>query len=446
MKKSLLFSLVTLIVLKSAAQEPTLSAANSTPTLGEVFQDQYAKTTSFDTLNGGANQTWDYSNLSDSNASVGLQVVTPSSTPYSDSFPASNLSIKTINDSAYIYFNSQTAELGELGVVAPNAGSIKYTKPKVYLSYPFSYGSFFTDSVVEESDTYNVALRGKDSLNGEGYGTLEIPGHSYSNVLRIKYIENVTGTKDSVITISGFPFPVTAVITINLRTVSYLYFTPDTHAPLLANEETQATVSATAFGIPVFDTSTLTTDVYYLKTILLPLTFTSFKAQLNGKEVSLQWQTAQEVNTNNFSVQRGLNGKDFSDIAAIKATGNSLGAHYSYADQSFVKTEVPPAVYYRIKETDKNGKAFYSSIANIHGNASSISIYPNPVKSYINFNAKDVSVADAIIIFDAKGRTIQQWQNHSLDKAIDIASFAKGTYFMQIKIKDKTINTKLIKE
>ncbi len=444
MKKSLLFSLVTLIVLRSAAQGPTLSAANTTPTVGEIFQNQYANTTGVDTLSGGTNQTWDYTNLSDSNASVGLQVVTPSSTPYAGSFPASNLTIKTLNDSAYIYFNAQTTELSELGVIAPSSGNIIYSKPKVYLSYPFSYGSFFTDSVVEGSPAYDVALRGKDSLYGNGYGTLKIPGNTYNNVLRVRYIENVSATKDSVISFGGFP--VNAVITVKLRTVSYLYFTPDTHAPLLSNEETQLHITATAFGVIVFDSSSITKDISYLKNYILPLSFTSFSAALNGKEVSLQWQTAQEINTSNFSIQRGVNGKDFSDIADVKAAGNARGAHYNYTDQSFIKTEVPPAVYYRIKETDKDGKQLYSTIATVHGNTNVISIYPNPVKNYINFNAKDVAVADAIIIFDAKGHVIQQWHNHALSEPVNISGFSKGTYFIQIKIKETTINTTVVKE
>ncbi len=445
MKKSLLFSLIILFVLKSTAQGPTLTSANTTPTVGAIFQNQYANTTGVDTLNGGGNQTWDYSSLSDSNASVVLEVVTPASTPYADSFPGSNLSIKAGNDSGFIYFNSQTSELSELGVISPTAGSLKYTKPKVYLTYPFSYGSFFTDSVVEESPAYNVVLRGKDSVYGNGYGTLKTPVNTYNNVLRVRYIENLTGTKDTSVNFGGLQIPVTAII--KIRTVSYLYFTPDTHTILLTNEVTMVDVSASPFtGITIPIESDTLSDISYLKNSILPLSFTSFKAQLTGKEVSLQWQTAQEINTNNFSVQRGVNGKDFSGIADIKAAGNTRDAHYSYTDQSYVKTEVPPAVYYRIKETDKDGKAFYSGIAVIHGSTLSVSMYPNPVKNYINFNSKDAAVADAITIFDAKGHVVQQLHNHSLSEPVNIVNTSKGTYFIQIKIKEKTINTTIIKE
>lgn len=445
MKKSLVLTLAFAGIILTSVAQPTLTASNITPNVGETFRNQFVNTAGVDDKSGGANQNWDYSNLNDSNASVALQAVTPSSTPYAGSFPNSNLTLKTVNDSAYIYFNSQTNELSELGVVAQGVGNINYTKPKVYLPYPFSYGGFFTDSVVEEYPTFNVMLRGKDSLYGEGYGTLEIPGKSYNNVLRVKYIENITGARDSLITYKGVSL--TATISVSFRTISYLYFTPDTHAPLLTNEETETHVTATVYGlITVLDSSTVTKDISYLKAYILPLSFTSFKAALNNKEVTLQWATAQEINTDRFSVQRSLTGNDFTDIAEVKASGKSSGAYYSYSDQSFVKTDVPPSVYYRIKETDKDGKEFYSTTAIVHGNAGIVSIYPNPVRSYINLNIKDVSIADAITIYDAKGHLVQQWHNYEVSQPMNVTSLAKGTYFIQIKIKGKTITTTVVKQ
>ena len=450
MKKGLpLCFLLSIIILKTIAQ-PTLTSANTVPNFGETFQNQYSRAANVDTLSGGANQTWNYVNLTDSSASVFLQVVPPSSTPNADSFPTSNLTIKTYNDSSDVYLNSQPTSLRTLGVITKNAGSIRYPNSKIYLPYPFTFNSFFTDSVSEESPSYpTVVLRGKDSLYGNGYGTLIIPGNTYNNVLRVKYIENVSYSQDTSIvidTLLGVPVSVVATATINLRTVSYLYYTPDTHAPLLSFNNTQTTLSVGYLGIPIYQTTIESKDISYLKNYILPLSFVAFNAVLDNRQVSVQWQTAQEINTGHFNVQRSLTGNNFEDIAEVEATGKSTGARYNYLDQSFVKTDVPPAAYYRIKETDKDGKQIFSSIAVVHGNGNIVSLYPNPVKAYLNLSIKEVTVADAITIFDAKGSLVQQWRNYQISQPLNVSTLSKGTYFIQVKIKDKTTTTTVVKE
>lgn len=423
------------IALKLIAQGPTLTSANSTFVVGENFLIQPVKVANVNDLSGGANQTWDYSSVIDSGGIVGVQAVTPASTPFADSFPSSNLAIKTLNDSVYIYYNSQTNELSQLGITTADSTTIRYTIPKVYLSYPFSYNSFFTDSVVLESSEFGVLFRGKDSLTGDGYGTLKTPGHIYSDVLRIKYIENTTYSKDTL----GI------LTTINLRGIAYIYFTPGTHAPLFSNGTTQSRTTLSILGIPFFDTTTYVKNVSYLQDVMLPLSFTSFNASLNNNQVLLQWQTAQEINTSHFNVQRSLTDNNFTNIAEMKTTGNASSiSNYNYTDQDFVKTSVPPSVFYRIKETDKDGKEFYSEVKVVHGSEVKVSLYPNPVTNYINF--KGGGMADAISIFDAKGNLVKQFNNYQLSQPVNVSGFSKGTYFIKIKIADKTTITTIIKQ
>ncbi|MEO8711378.1 MAG: T9SS type A sorting domain-containing protein [Parafilimonas sp.] len=438
MKKTLLLIPAFLcFVLMSTAQGPTLTAANTTPQIGELFQNQFAKSANVNDKSGGANQTWDYSNLVDSNAIFNLLAVTPASTPFADSFPGSNLAMKTVFDSAYLFFNAQSSQLTQLGVAGSDSTILRYTTPRIYMPYPFSYNSFYTDSVVEVAAEFPVALRGKDSLSGDGYGTLKTPLSTYNNVLRVKYIEHFTYSYDTL----GLK------ATVTISTTSYLYFTPDTHAPLLSNQLTQVRTTESFLGTILFDTSIYNKYVYYLKGVSLPLSFVSFNASLNNREVALQWQTAQEINTDNFNVQRSLTGTDFTDVAAIKATGNSSAvSQYNYTDMDFIKSGVPSSVFYRIKETDKDGKEFYSSTAVVHGTTSIVSLYPNPVTNYLHLNIKDVSVADAITMYDAKGHLVKQFFNYQLSQPINVSDLGKGSYFVQIKIKDKTTTTTIIKQ
>lgn len=448
MKKTLLTVLAfACLSVTTMAQGPTLTASTSTPVLGETFMNQVAQTGNLPSYAGGANQTWNYSALIDSSIAAGVQVLLPSATPYAALFTNSNLAIQTSNNANVVYFNSQASQLSIVGIYAADTGQITYTTPRIYLPYPFSYNSFYTDSVVGEVASYGVIFRGKDSLNADGYGTLNLPnGKTYTNVLRVQYIENVTTVKDTTASIGGLP--VSGTFTANLRTVSYLYFTPGTHVPLLTVNATTTSAYITAFGItnPVNGYPVTLLSATYLTASALPVTFTSFTASLQNKNVLLNWKTAQETNTDHFNVQRSLTGIDFATVDAVSATGNGTGSTYNYNDQTYAKTNVPPSVYYRIQEVDKDGKLFYSGTALIHGSQSIISLYPNPAGSFIRFSIPNATVADAVVIYDAKGRAVKQWSHYSLTQPAAIEGLSKGTYFIQIKINNKTTTTTFVKE
>ncbi|MEP6684021.1 MAG: T9SS type A sorting domain-containing protein, partial [Parafilimonas sp.] len=134
-------------------------------------------------------------------------------------------------------------------------------------------------------------------------------------------------------------------------------------------------------------------------------------------------------------------------VAELKATGNSSAiSQYNYVDHDFAKQGVPPTVFYRIKETDNDGKDFYSSTAVVHGNANVASLYPNPATNFINLNIKNDATADAVTIYNAKGHLVKQYLNYNVSQPINISALSKGTYFVQIKIKDNTTTTTLVKE
>ena len=449
MKRTLLLTFVfACLSAATMAQGPTLTSSTTTPVVGETFSNQVAQTNNLPSYAGGANQTWNYSGLVDSSVAASVQVLLPSATPDAALFPTSNLAVRTANNANFVYFNSQASQLSIVGLDAADTGQINYTTPRIYLPYPFAYNSFYTDSVVGEVERYGAIFRGKDSLKADGYGTLNLPGgKSYTNVLRVQYIENVTTVKDTTASIGGFP--ISGTFTANIRTVSYLYFTPGTHVPLLTVNETTTSAYITALGStnPVNGFPITSLSATYLKASSdLPVTFTSFTASLQNKNVLLQWKTAQETNSHHFNVQRSLTGTDFVTMNAVTATGNSTGSTYSYTDETYAKTNVPPSVYYRIQEVDKDGKLFYSGTALVHGTQSIISLYPNPAGSFIRFSIPNATVADAVVIYDAKGRAVKQWSHYTLAQPAAIDGLSKGTYFIQIKANNKTTTTTFIKE
>lgn len=96
-----------------------------------------------------------------------------------------------------------------------------------------------------------------------------------------------------------------------------------------------------------------------LGSIPLPLTLTQFTANRDDDESLLQWQTAQEQNTRDFTVERSSDGQSYTPIGTVDAAGNSTSVRsYSFID----RTPQPNANYYRLKESDLDGRSTYSPV------------------------------------------------------------------------------------
>ena len=96
--------------------------------------------------------------------------------------------------------------------------------------------------------------------------------------------------------------------------------------------------------------------------IPLPVNFTSFTANRSGSQTLLAWQTAQEQNSHDFSIEHSTDGSAYSPIGNVPAAGNSnKPTSYSFVDEH-------PATglnYYRLKETDLDGHSMYSQVRTV---------------------------------------------------------------------------------
>jgi hypothetical protein len=131
----------------------------------------------------GANQTWDFSNESTSNA-TNLTVIDASSSTFGSSFPSANWSFEL--GPYYSYFESTSAGMECLAFnITSTNGNGDYTgNSRKILAYPFSYGDFFTDTYIENTITKNIIV------TYDGYGTLLMPnGFTYTNVIRVKELD-----------------------------------------------------------------------------------------------------------------------------------------------------------------------------------------------------------------------------------------------------------------
>jgi hypothetical protein len=117
----------------------------------------------------------------------------------------------------------------------------------------------------------------------------------------------------------------------------------------------------------------------------LPIELISFNATVQQSEVKLQWATASELNNDFFTIQRSQDAENWEDVVEIKGAGNSqVRLDYETIDG------LPHSgiSYYRLKQTDFDGKFTYSELKKIEYTdiKPQFRIYPNPVvDSKFNF-------------------------------------------------------------
>ena len=173
----------------------------------------------------------------------------------------------------------------------------------------------------------------------------------------------------------------------------------------------------------------------YTNAFVYPLHLLAFTATKNGKSNLLQWQTAQEINTAGFEVQRSSNGINYNTLGFVNA-GTST---YHFVDDK----PLTENNYYRLKIVDKDGSFTYSPVREItNSNAFTVTMYPNPVKNKMQVlvnSDKEQIIQWQIVSNEGKLVLSDQWamQAGSSLQEISVAALAKGTYYLMVITKNK---------
>ena len=179
---------------------------------------------------------------------------------------------------------------------------------------------------------------------------------------------------------------------------------------------------------------------------VLPVVLTSFSANTdNNANVELQWQTANEQNSDLFIIERSQDGQNFKPIDQVAAAGNSsLPRMYKYTDKN-VSVGDQSKLFYRLKQVDKDQNYFYSDVISVTLSASKIFMEapsPNLVKKDQSTSFRIFTPSSTvfhILLTDASGKIVftNQFKASSGYNRITIPSTAynmsAGTYFLYVK-------------
>lgn len=162
----------------------------------------------------------------------------------------------------------------------------------------------------------------------------------------------------------------------------------------------------------------------------LPVTWASFTVRKQDNGVDIDWSTASEQNTKDFTVQHKTETGTWNNIAVIPAAGNSnVIRSYSYSHN----TAASGINYYRILQTDLDDKTSFTDIQSVKFMplAQTFIIKENPVVNGI-LKVQVIQPAD-LWLYDMLGRLVWQKQQASGLISIPLGNNKKGVYTLRSK-------------
>ena len=182
---------------------------------------------------------------------------------------------------------------------------------------------------------------------------------------------------------------------------------------------------------------------------ILPVSLLKFSGNENNGIVKLDWKTGSEVNAAHFNIQKSSNGKDFSTIGSMAASGRVTGAIYEFDDQQPYKGQN----FYRLESVDLNGTKQVSGtilINNTHLVNIEMIIAPNPVYTQSTITVSgDLKGMASINMYDLNGKRVSdiysgKLNSRSFSLNIDAGKIEKGIYIIELKMKDEVVRKKII--
>ncbi|HXH18412.1 MAG TPA: T9SS type A sorting domain-containing protein [Chitinophagales bacterium] len=181
----------------------------------------------------------------------------------------------------------------------------------------------------------------------------------------------------------------------------------------------------------------------------LPIELLSFKADVAGKTVELNWITATETNNDFFTLERSQDAIIFETLDVIRAAGNSSDSnHYHAVDRE----PFPGISYYRLKQTDYDGSFSYSHTVSVNIIPREfITVFPNPVAGrslevYFNNELAGTDMKH-ISITDLNGKMIfsQSFSNTQSYFAIELPEYpGNGLYMLSVQSGTAAFRKKVI--
>lgn len=203
MKRTLLSVLLVGIGALNVYSQVTITSSD-TPQAGySYYENVLNDSTQLQSISAGpagANQSWDFSSLTN-NTKDTMPFLTPANAPYSSDFPSCN-AVEVPSGSPYIYYDVTSSAIELLGFASSGAKEV-FSAPITYFNLPMNYGDQNTSTssttftyvntnpnTIATVDSIRVHLTLTISYSIDGWGSVKTSTGTY-NALRV-FVKNKT--------------------------------------------------------------------------------------------------------------------------------------------------------------------------------------------------------------------------------------------------------------
>ena len=183
---------------------------------------------------------------------------------------------------------------------------------------------------------------------------------------------------------------------------------------------------------------------------ILPIDFfIACKAQKKQNGAVINWDVATEENVSRYEIEKAIDNNNFVTIAVVTRSDNKLS--YSYTDNNMDGG----TTIYRIKVVTLDGRIRYSNTVAVLFNTKSFlitSVTPNPLQNNTKLTiSSPENTSVRMILYDAQGRVVRQWQQSISDGtnviSFDATELQRGVYFLSANNGSAKTNTvRIIKQ
>jgi GEVED domain/Secretion system C-terminal sorting domain/N-terminal domain of BNR-repeat neuraminidase len=178
----------------------------------------------------------------------------------------------------------------------------------------------------------------------------------------------------------------------------------------------------------------------------LPIELLYFKAECKTEKVLLGWETASELNSDFFTIEKSIDGINFIQITTLKAAGTKSGvSRYNYTDNS----PLSGTTYYRLKQTDFDGESkIYATVTTTCDAQTSVLAYNNNEGNLVVSINSETSEAFVATVYNTLGSRLftktLNTEKGTNNYKLDISSLVPGIYFVSIDNNHKQSTQKFV--
>lgn len=166
----------------------------------------------------------------------------------------------------------------------------------------------------------------------------------------------------------------------------------------------------------------------------------AFTAEKTENRVNLNWKTSDEIKTEYFIIERSIDAESFIPIGRVMADTNE------FIDEQLPERVQGAYLYYRINQTDYDGKATFSSTASVAIESKEelshviFDFYPNPAKnSFTLYVSEPNNEKYTYAIYDIAGQKVKESIITTSHTQIEINTLSAGIYLITINSGTKMV-------